>query len=328
MKVLLVTGGCGFIGSRFIDFFLKHNSDYHIVNIDDLTYAADLRNTDVFKESDRYRFRKLNICNYNALDDLFTEFDFDGVIHFAAESHVDNSIHGPRVFIETNIMGTFNLLEVCRKYWGNNIKKRFHHVSTDEVYGSLGLEGAFSEASQYLPNSPYSASKASSDMLVRSYSKTYGMNTVITNCSNNYGPHQHREKLIPKTIINALTGRRVPIYGNGKNIRDWLFVDDHCEALTNVFFNGTLGNVYNIGGGDEVENIKLVSLVLLELQELAPSRTRYIDLIEFVEDRLGHDLRYSIDSTKISEELKWSPRTSLEKGIKTTIEWYLGRLND
>ncbi len=335
MKTILVTGCAGFIGSNFIPYFLERYPEYNIVNLDLITYAGDLENLEEIEENDRYTFVHGNICDRELVESLFDIHNIKGVIHFAAESHVDNSIENPGIFIETNINGTFTLLDVAYKKWMQSpfVYKvgyeacRFHHISTDEVYGTLGEDGLFTEETPYAPNSPYSASKAGSDMIVRSYHHTYGMNTVITNCSNNYGPKQHDEKLIPTIIRKALKGENIPIYGDGKNIRDWLYVLDHCKGIDLVFHKGRVGEVYNIGGHNERDNNCIAHKICETLDELSsPSTvglTSYKTLIHFVEDRAGHDRRYAIDATKIEKELGWRASENFESGILKTIEWYL-----
>jgi dTDP-glucose 4,6-dehydratase len=326
MKNLLVTGGCGFIGTCFIRYLLSE-SDFagRIVNVDKLTYAGNPENlTDIEKDfPERYVFIKADICDAGKMAGIFDEYRIDSVCHFAAESHVDRSIVKPDAFIQTNIMGTFNLLECARSRLKDLI--RFHHISTDEVYGSLGREGYFTEKTPYKPNSPYSASKASSDHLVRAYHKTYGLPMTISNCSNNYGPYQFPEKLIPLVILNALEGKILPVYGDGLNVRDWLFVRDHCTAIWTIMKAGKTGEIYNVGGNSEMENIKLVEMIcdiLDETNRLNDNRSRR-DLIQFVQDRPGHDRRYAIDFTKLNQELNWRPEASLETGIRETIKWYL-----
>jgi dTDP-glucose 4,6-dehydratase len=332
-KSFLVTGGAGFIGSNFIPYYLGNNPLHHIVNLDLLTYAGDLGNLSELADNQRYHFVKGDIGDYDLVDKLFIEYDFNGVFHFAAESHVDNSITGPSAFISTNINGTFNLLEVARKNWlkapgeflAGKENNRFLHVSTDEVYGSLGATGLFTELTPYAPNSPYSASKASSDFIVRSYHHTYGMNVVTTNCSNNYGPKQHQEKLIPTIIRKALTGEPIPIYGDGKNIRDWLYVLDHCKGIELAYRQGRDGETYNIGGKNERDNLYIVDKIceLLDSKKPASSGSSYKDLISFVTDRPGHDRRYAIDATKIEANLDWRADEDFESGINKTIDWYL-----
>ena len=328
---ILITGGAGFIASNFIPYFLKKHKNYNIINLDLLTYAGNLENLKECKDDIRYKFIKGNICNRELIEFIFTEYDIQGVIHFAAESHVDNSIKNPAIFIETNVNGTFTLLDVAQKYWMKkpfSYKKdyqrcRFHHISTDEVYGTLNETDFFTEATPYAPNSPYSASKASSDMIVRSYQETYGLNTVITNCSNNYGPKQHDEKLIPTIIRKALEKGSIPIYGDGKNIRDWLYVLDHCKGIDLVYHIGKVANVYNIGGRNERTNIQIVNTICTILDEKIPTDKSYKELITFVEDRAGHDRRYAIDASKIENELRWKADEDFESGIVKTIEWYL-----
>lgn len=334
MKHILVTGGAGFIGSNFVPYFVENNPDYHLVNLDVLTYAGNLDNVKEVENHPRYTFVKGDICDSNFIKELFDKFQFHDVIHFAAESHVDNSISGPEAFIKTNVLGTFNLLDTARKLWmsapnqyNEGFKNaRFHHVSTDEVYGTLGETGLFHETTPYAPNSPYSASKAGSDLIVRSYFHTYGMNVVTTNCSNNYGPKQHDEKLIPTIIRKALQGENIPIYGDGKNVRDWLYVLDHCKGIELAFKKGLSGETYNIGGRNERTNLYIVDTVCNILNELKPKATgNYQDQITFVKDRPGHDLRYAIDATKIETELGWKADENFETGIKKTIEWYLNK---
>ena len=330
-QCVLVTGGAGFIGSNFIPYYLKKNSKVQIVNLDKLTYAGDLSNLYEVAQSERYHFIEGDICDSILVEKLFNKYRIDGVIHFAAESHVDNSIESPDSFIKTNIEGTFVLLEAAKKHWleaPNQAKKgfenaRFHHVSTDEVYGSLGSEGFFTEKTPYAPNSPYSASKASSDFLVRSYFHTYGLNVVTSNCSNNYGPKQHDEKLIPTIIRKALNGEEIPIYGDGTNIRDWLYVLDHCKGIELVFANGRSGETYAIGGNNEYNNLFIAQKICSLLDKLRPKKTGgYSEQITFVKDRLGHDYRYAIDASKIQEELKWQSDENFESGIEKTIAWY------
>ena len=326
MENMLVTGGCGFIGANFIHYLLKE-SDFEgrIVNVDKLTYAGNPENlTDIEKDyQDRYIFIKADICDGKRMDKIFDDYQIDSVCHFAAESHVDRSIVSPDAFIRTNILGTFNLLEAARSRQRQMI--RFHHISTDEVYGSLGKEGYFTETTPYRPNSPYSASKASSDHLVRAYYKTYGLPMTISNCSNNYGPYQFPEKLIPLIILNALGGKPLPIYGDGRNVRDWLYVRDHCTAVWTIMKRGKTGETYNVGGNSEMENITIVEMICNILDDMRPLNTggTLKDLITFVTDRPGHDRRYAIDFTKLSREMNWAPEASLESGIRDTIQWYL-----
>lgn len=322
MRKILLSGCAGFIGSNFVPYFLKKYEDYHVVNIDLLTYAGNLENLAEVEGDSRYTFVHGDICDRELVETLFHIHDFDGVIHFAAESHVDNSIKNPDVFIKTNINGTFTLLDVAYKNFKNK-NSRFLHISTDEVYGSLGPEGLFTETTPYAPNSPYSASKAASDMLVRSYHHTFGMNTVITNCSNNYGPKQHSEKLIPTIIKNALKGNLIPIYGDGLNVRDWLYVLDHCKGIDLAFHKGLAGEVYNIGGRNEKTNIEIAKLICNILDEKVPLKRSYSEQISFVKDRAGHDRRYAIDASKIENELGWKACETFETGIVKTVEWYL-----
>ncbi len=333
MKSILVTGGAGFIGSNFIPFFLEKNKDCHVVNLDLLTYAGNSDNLKEVEGNARYSFVKGDICDRGLVESLFENHNISGVIHFAAESHVDNSISGPEAFIRTNINGTFTLLDVARKHWLNapfEIKEgkkenRFLHVSTDEVYGTLGKEGLFTEKTPYAPNSPYSASKASSDMLVRSYFHTYGLNVVTTNCSNNYGPKQHNEKLIPTIIRKALSNQPIPIYGDGMNVRDWLYVLDHAKGIELVFHEGKTGETYNIGGRNERTNLQIVDTIcgILDSQKPNTSGKSYKEQITFVKDRAGHDRRYAIDASKLEGELGWKAEENFESGIVKTVMWYL-----
>jgi len=331
IKNILLTGTAGFIGSNFVPYFLEKYPEYNLINLDLLTYAGNLENLKECEGNPRYKFIKGDICNRELVEFIFNEYDINGVIHFAAESHVDNSIKNPGVFIETNVNGTFTLLDVARAYWMNKpftYKEeyqgcRFHHISTDEVYGTLNETDLFTEETPYAPNSPYSASKASSDMIVRSYQETYGMNTVITNCSNNYGPKQHDEKLIPTIIRKALAGESIPIYGDGKNIRDWLYVLDHCKGIDIVYHTGKEANVYNIGGRNERTNLQIVDAITTILDEKVPKETSYKELITFVEDRAGHDRRYAIDATKLETQLGWRADETFDTGIVKTVEWYL-----
>ncbi len=326
MKNILVTGGCGFIGSNFIHFLLSESGfTGQIVNVDNLTYAGNFENLEGLDEkfSGRYRFIKADICDHKAMVQVFETFEIDTICHFAAESHVDRSIIEPDAFIKTNVIGTFNLLELVRLHQDRIIL--FHHVSTDEVYGSLGKDGYFTEATPYDPSSPYSASKAASDHLVRAYHRTYGIPITISNCSNNYGPFQFPEKLIPLIILNALEGKSLPVYGDGKNIRDWLYVKDHCKAVWKIMRKGNRGKTYNIGGRCEMRNIDVVKKIcdLLDEIEPRPGNKPRSNLIAFVKDRPGHDLRYAIDFSKLEKELGWVPDESFETGIKKTIKWYI-----
>jgi len=331
MKNILVTGCAGFIGSNFVPYFLEKHKEYNIINLDLLTYAGDLENLKECENHLNYTFIEGDIRDRTLVEKIFKEHDIQGVIHFAAESHVDNSIKNPGVFIETNVNGTYTLVDVAKNYWmekpflyHDKYKEcRFHHISTDEVYGTLGETGLFTETTPYAPNSPYSASKASSDMIVRSYHHTFGLNTVITNCSNNYGPKQHDEKLIPTIIRKALANESIPIYGDGKNIRDWLYVLDHCKGIDIAYHDGKSGETYNIGGRNERDNLYIVDKICEILDEKVPTTKSYKELITFVEDRAGHDRRYAIDATKIENELGWKADENFESGILKTIEWYL-----
>ena len=332
MKNILVTGGCGFIGSNFIRLALESLPDSRIVNLDKLTYAGNLANLTGLDDEPRYKFVRGDICDSELLEKLFAEEQIDTVVHFAAESHVDRSIEGPAEFINTNIIGTFALLEAAKKSWLNDFSRhtphatRFLHVSTDEVYGSLGETGLFEETTPYDPRSPYSASKASSDHLVSAYHHTYGLPILMTNCSNNYGPYQFPEKLIPLIINNALNGKDLPVYGDGKNVRDWLYVVDHCSAILKVLEQGRVGETYNVGGNSEKQNIEVVQTICDILDEkvgLLPAEQSRRGLITFVKDRAGHDRRYAIDATKIKQELGWEPSVTFEDGIRMTIDWYL-----
>lgn len=332
-KTLLITGGAGFIGSALIRQLLRE-SDYGVVNVDKLTYAASLEALEDAPQHPRYRFEQVDICDAAELARVFREHRPDGVIHLAAESHVDRSIDGPADFINTNVVGTFRLLEAALAYWQPldaeaRAAFRFHHVSTDEVYGTLGDTGFFTETTPYAPNSPYSSSKASSDHLVRAWHHTYKLPVVTTNCSNNYGPYQFPEKLIPLMILNAIEGKPLPVYGTGANVRDWLYVEDHARALRTVFERGKVGEQYNIGGHNEKRNINLVDQLCTLLDELLPGSPHrpHKQLITFVEDRKGHDMRYAIDAGKIERELGWTPRETFETGIRKTVQWYLEHLD-
>ena len=333
-KTILITGGAGFIGSNFIPYFLDKYREYNVVNLDLLTYAGNPENLKEVENSSRYKFIKGDICNRELVEYIFDEYDIRGVIHFAAESHVDNSIKNPGVFVRTNVDGTYTLIDVAKNRWMEKPFRykteyegcRFHHISTDEVYGTLpdNPNVLFTEETPYAPNSPYSASKASSDMIVRSYHHTFGMDTVITNCSNNYGPKQHDEKLIPTIIRNALQGNPIPIYGDGKNIRDWLYVLDHCKGIDLAYHEGSAGETYNIGGRNERTNIYIANKICEILDELHPRKEgSYKELITFVKDRPGHDRRYAIDASKIEKELGWRADENFESGIVKTIKWYL-----
>ena len=332
MKKILLTGGAGFIGSAVVRHLITETNDL-VINVDKLTYAGNLESLASVEDSERYNFEHVDICDASALTEVFARYQPNMVMHLAAESHVDRSIDGPSEFINTNIIGTYNLLEVAKKYWQGLDEEtkqgfRFHHVSTDEVYGDLeGTDDLFTEQTPYAPSSPYSASKAASDHLVRAWHRTYGMPVVITNCSNNYGPFHFPEKLIPHIILNALDGKPLPVYGDGMQIRDWLFVEDHARALCAVIKNGKIGETYNIGGHNEKTNIDVVRTICELLEELVPNKPesvqRYEDLIRFVKDRPGHDVRYAIDASKIDKELGWVPQESFDTGIKKTVRWYL-----
>lgn len=335
-KSILITGGAGFIGSNFVPYFIEANPNTKVVNIDKLTYAGELSNLKEVVNNPNYTFVEGDICDRKLIESLFDKYQFDGVIHFAAESHVDNSIKNPGAFIDTNITGTFNLIDVAKSYWMDAPFKykdgcennRFHHISTDEVYGTLGETGLFTENTPYAPNSPYSASKASSDFIIRSYFHTYGMNVVTTNCSNNYGPKQHDEKLIPTIIRKAISGENIPIYGDGTNVRDWLYVLDHCKGIDLVFQTGKAGETYNIGGRNERNNLYIVDTICSILDEIKPADKSYKDQITFVTDRPGHDFRYAIDASKIENKLGWKADENFETGIKKTIDWYLKKYTE
>ena len=326
MKIYLITGGCGFIGSNFVRFILEREPEATIINLDKLTYAGNIHNLDGISNS-RYHFVHGDICDSELVAKLFNDHQFDGAVHFAAESHVARSIDGPAEFVQTNIVGTLNLLEQSREYLNKEEKSnfRFLHVSTDEVYGTLGDKGKFFESTPYDPSSPYSASKAGSDHLARAWHRTYGLPVLVTNCSNNYGAYQFPEKLIPLMIINCLHRKPLPVYGKGENVRDWLFVTDHCEAIHTVLTSGQVGETYNIGGNNEIKNIDVVLTICSLLDEMSPREdgSKFSKLITYVQDRPGHDFRYAIDATKINQELGWSPKESFETGIRKTIDWYL-----
>jgi len=321
MRNILITGGAGFIGSNFINFFSRKYK-YKVINLDLLTYASNISNVSIDNNQGNYKFIHGDICDRELVENIFSKEKIDAVVHFAAESHVDNSIENPEKFIKTNVLGTFVLLDVARSFWKED-KNIFLNVSTDEVFGSLDDENLFHESSNLAPNSPYSASKAGSNLLSRSYFKTYGMNVITTNCSNNFGPNQHDEKLIPTIIRNAIKQKAIPIYGSGENIRDWLFVEDHCRALDLVLHKGRAGEVYNIGASNELSNNKIAEIICSELDILLPKQQKYFKLVDYVEDRKGHDYRYAIDSTKISKEIGWKKKYSFTDALRKTIAFYI-----
>lgn len=324
-KTILITGGAGFIGSHVVRRFVTKYPEYAIINLDKLTYAGNLENLKDIENYSNYTFVKGDITDYDFLKDLFSKYDIDNVIHLAAESHVDRSIKDPFVFAKTNVLGTLALLQTAKEYWNNSFEnKRFYHISTDEVYGALGDTGFFTEETPYDPHSPYSASKASSDHFVRAFHDTYGLQTVISNCSNNYGPYQFPEKLIPLCINNILNNKPIPVYGKGENVRDWLYVEDHANAIDLIFHEGEIGDTYNIGGFNEWKNIDLIKVIIRTVDEmLGRKEGESLQLISFISDRLGHDLRYAIDATKINEEFGWKPSLQFEEGIRRTVKWYL-----
>lgn len=333
MQTILITGGAGFIGSNFVPYFLDKHKEYKIVNIDKLTYAGNLDNLKECNNNPNYSFIQGDICDRTLIEKIFKDYDIRGVIHFAAESHVDNSIKNPDAFIQTNIVGTFTLVDVAKNYWldaPHKVKQgyencRFHHISTDEVYGDLDETGFFTETTPYNPSSPYSSSKASSDLIVKAYKRTYGLNITISNCSNNYGPKQHNEKLIPTIIRKCLSSEKIPVYGTGKNIRDWLYVLDHCKAIDLIYHNGKNGETYNVGGRNERQNIEIVKTICDILDKKIPNKNlkSYFELVEFVTDRAGHDRRYAIDATKLETELGWKADENFDSGIIKTVDWYL-----
>ncbi len=322
MKTLLVTGGAGFIGSALVRHLIAE-TDYRVVNVDALTYAGNLDSVAEVAESDRYTFEPVDICDADAVARLFETHRPDGVVHLAAESHVDRSIDGPAAFVQTNVVGTFTLLEAARRHAAEHAGFRFLHVSTDEVYGTLGDTGLFTEETPVAPNSPYSATKAGSDHLVRAYGHTYGLDVVTTNCSNNYGPYQFPEKLLPVVILKAVAGEPIPVYGTGQNVRDWLYVDDHVRAILAAFERGVAGETYNVGGHNEWANLDVVHAVCALLDERRPAGAPHADLITFVTDRPGHDARYAIDASKIGRDLGWTPIETFETGLRKTVQWYL-----
>lgn len=333
MQTILITGGAGFIGSNFVPYFLNEHKEYKVVNIDKLTYAGNLDNLKECENNPNYIFIQGDICDRVLIEKIFKDYDIRGVIHFAAESHVDNSIKNPDAFIQTNIVGTFTLIDVAKNYWldvPHKVKQgyescRFHHISTDEVYGDLDETGFFTETTPYNPSSPYSSSKASSDLIVKAYKRTYGLNITISNCSNNYGPKQHNEKLIPTIIRKCLSSEKIPVYGTGKNIRDWLYVLDHCKAIDLIYHKGKNGETYNVGGRNERQNIEIVKTICGILDKKIPNKTlkSYFELVEFVADRAGHDRRYAIDATKLETELGWMADENFDSGIVKTVDWYL-----
>ena len=329
-NTILITGGCGFIGSNFIQYILANTKYRNVINLDKLTYAGNLNNLLDIQKDERYIFIQGDICDHNCVRNIFKEYIPNVVVHFAAESHVDRSIDGPQQFIQTNIIGTSVLLQESLDYYIHlnesfRSKFKFHHISTDEVFGSLGEDGYFSESMAYDPSSPYSASKASSDHLVRAWHRTFGLPVTISNCSNNYGPYQFPEKLIPLMILNCLAEKPLPVYGTGENVRDWLYVQDHCDAINMVLQKGTIGETYNVGGNNEIQNIQIVRDICTILDEVKPAESgnSYHQLITFVKDRPGHDFRYAIDSTKIKQDLGWQPHETFQSGLRKTIKWYL-----
>ena len=329
MKNILITGGAGFIGSHLVKFFINNYPDYNIINIDNLTYAGDLNNLKEIEDQPNYKFIKQDICNFSEIKKIFINEKIDSIVHLAAESHVDRSISDPFSFAKTNVLGTLSLLQASKISWNSDFNnKLFYHVSTDEVYGSLGEEGLFTENTPYDPHSPYSASKASSDHFVRAFYDTYKLPIVLSNCSNNYGPNQYPEKLIPLFINNIVNNKSIPIYGDGKNIRDWLYVKDHISAIDLIFHNSEIGKTYNIGGNNEISNNEISKILIQKIdKKLGRSSGESLKLIDYVEDRLGHDKRYAIDNSKIKKELGWKPKYRFEQGIEETIDWYLNKLS-
>ena len=325
MKNILVTGGAGFIGSHLIKFLLNKYPEYNIINLDILTYAGNLANLKSIEKRDNYTFLNSNISDFKQVKNIFQNYNIDSVIHLAAESHVDRSIKDPFIFAKTNVMGTLNLLQAAKEFWDENLtNKLFYHISTDEVYGSLGEKGLFTEKTKYDPHSPYSASKASSDHFVRAFYFTYNLPVIISNCSNNYGPYQFPEKLIPLCINNIINNKLIPVYGKGENIRDWLHVSDHISAIDTIFHNGKLGEIYNIGGSNEIKNIDMIKfLIRIVDKKLGRETNSSMKLIKYIDDRLGHDFRYAIDFSKLTNELGWKPNYNFEKGLEETVIWYL-----
>ena len=323
MKNILITGGAGFIGSHLVKYFVKKYKNYNIINLDKLTYASNISFLDEIKNFENYFFIQGDVCDIEKIQELFNKYKISNVIHLAAESHVDNSIENALEFAKTNILGTINLLELCRKNWNKIKNNLFYHISTDEVFGTLDESGIFNENSKYDPHSPYSASKASADHFVRAFSDTHKLPVIVSNCSNNYGPNQHKEKLLP-TVINSLINKsKIPIYGNGLNVRDWLYVEDHVEAIDLIFHKGIIGETYCIGGENEIKNIDLIKMIIKEYDLIQTNNNSSIDSISFVKDRPGHDYRYAIDISKIKNELGWKPKTSISLGLKKTVNWYL-----
>ena len=323
MRNILITGGAGFIGSHLVKHFVKKYRNYNIINVDKLTYASNVHFLKEINNFKNYTFVQADICDLEKIEIIFEKYNISDVIHLAAESHVDNSIENSLEFAKTNIIGTINLLELSRKNWANKKNNLFYHISTDEVFGTLGESGIFNENSKYDPHSPYSASKASADHFVKAFYDTHKLPVIISNCSNNYGPNQHNEKLIP-TVINSLVNKRkIPVYGDGLNVRDWLYVKDHVEAIDVIFHEGSIGETYCIGGKNEIKNIDLIKLIIKEFDDIQQNKNSSIDLISYVEDRPGHDYRYAIDISKIKNELGWEPKTKIDIGLKNTLNWYL-----
>ena len=329
MKNILITGGAGFIGSHLVKFFVKKYSNYNIINLDNLTYAGNLNNLKEISDQPNYSFEKIDICDFKNVEKMLKKYQVDAVINLAAESHVDRSIEDPFIFARNNVMGTLALLQACKNYWNADLKnKLFYHVSTDEVYGSLGNKGLFTENTNYDPHSPYSASKASSDHFVRAFHDTYKLPIIISNCSNNYGPNQYPEKLIPLFIKNIINNKTIPIYGDGQNIRDWLYVKDHVLAIDLIFHKSKIGKTYNIGGNNEITNNQIANILIEKLdKKLKRKKGKSLNLIKHIKDRLGHDRRYAIDSSKIKKELGWIPKNTFEIGIEKTIDWYINNLH-
>ena len=323
MRNILITGGAGFIGSHLVEHFVKKYKSYHIINVDKLTYASNIDFLEEINNFKNYTFIQADICDTKKIKKIFEKYNISDIIHLAAESHVDNSIENALEFAKTNILGTINLLELSRKNWTNSKNNLFYHISTDEVFGTLGESGIFNENSTYDPHSPYSASKASADHFVRAFYDTHKLPVIISNCSNNYGPNQHNEKLIPTVINSLINKRKIPVYGDGLNVRDWLYVKDHVEAIDVIFHEGSIGETYCIGGKNEIKNIDLIKLIIKEFDDIQKNKNSSIDLISYVDDRLGHDYRYAIDISKIKNELGWEPRTKIDIGLKNTLNWYL-----